>query len=73
MKKRKTALSRAPGKPRKSPRDKRAGRPTLWDQASRWYDSLVGTGGSDYHRNILMPGAFRLLDVKPGRRILDLA
>ena len=73
MKKRKASLSRAPSKTRKPPRDKRVGRPTLWDQASRWYDSLVGTGGSDYHRNILMPGAFRLLDVKPGRRILDLA
>ncbi|MCH8156632.1 MAG: class I SAM-dependent methyltransferase [Nitrospinae bacterium] len=67
------AVSRSPRTGKAVSRSPRTGKPTLWDQASRWYDSLVGTGGSDYHRNILMPGAFRLLDVKPGRRILDLA
>ncbi|SVC31816.1 uncharacterized protein METZ01_LOCUS284670, partial [marine metagenome] len=29
---------------------------TLWDQASRWYDSLVGVSGSGYHQTIVMPG-----------------
>ena len=33
----------------------------MWDQAARWYDALVG------------PGAFRLLDLKKGARVLDLA
>jgi ubiquinone/menaquinone biosynthesis C-methylase UbiE len=46
---------------------------TLWDQASRWYDSLVGMSGSDYHQTIVMPGVFKMLDLKSGRRVLDLA
>ena len=48
-------------------------KPTLWDQASRWYDSLVGMSGSDYHQTIVMPGVFKMLELKPGRRVLDLA
>ena len=46
---------------------------TLWDQASRWYDSLVGVSGSGYHQTIVMPGVFKMLQLKPGRRVLDLA
>ena len=46
---------------------------TLWDQASRWYDSLVGMSGSDYHQTIVIPGVLKLLELKPGRRVLDLA
>ena len=49
------------------------GKPTLWDQASRWYDSLVGMSGSDYHQTILMPGVLKMLELKAGRRVLDLA
>ena len=48
-------------------------KPTLWDQASRWYDSLVGMSGSDYHQTIVMPGVLKLLELKAGRRVLDLA
>ena len=63
------------GKAQKSSRASvsRAGKPTLWDQASRWYDSLVGMSGSDYHRTILMPGVLRMLELKAGRCVLDLA
>lgn len=46
---------------------------TLWDQASRWYDSLVGSQGTDFHKDIIMPGVFKMLDAKKGDRILDLA
>ena len=49
------------------------GKANLWDQASRWYDSLVGMSGSDYHRTILMPGTFQMLQLKPGMSVLDLA
>ncbi len=45
----------------------------LWDQAARWYDALVGDQGSDYHRSIVMPNAFKLMGLKKGSRILDLA
>lgn len=46
---------------------------TLWDQASRWYDSLVGGQGTDFQKNIIMPGVFRLLAVTKKDRVLDLA
>ncbi|WP_282010763.1 class I SAM-dependent methyltransferase [Nitrospina watsonii] len=45
----------------------------LWDQAARWYDALVGFHGSDYQQNIVLPGTERLLDLKKGREVLDLA
>ncbi|MDB6119054.1 MAG: hypothetical protein JWO08_2835 [Verrucomicrobiaceae bacterium] len=43
-----------------------------WDQVASWYDKLVGDEGSDYHRNVILPAAMRLLDPKPQERILDL-
>ena len=46
---------------------------TLWDQASRWYDSLVGSQGTDFQKDIIMPGVFRLLEVAKNDRVLDLA
>ncbi len=46
---------------------------TLWDQASRWYDSLVGSQGTDFHKDIIMPGAYDMLNPKKGSKILDLA
>ena len=46
---------------------------TLWDQASRWYDSLVGSQGTDFQKDIIMPGVLRLLDVAKKDRVLDLA
>ena len=60
-------------KPAKMSRTSGESKPTLWDQASRWYDSLVGMSGSDYHHTIVIPGVFKMLELKPGRRILDLA
>jgi len=36
-----------------------------------WYDKLVGEGGSDYHRQVIVPAALRLLDPQPGEAILD--
>ena len=27
---------------------------TLWDQASRWYDSLVGSQGTDFQKDIII-------------------
>jgi ubiquinone/menaquinone biosynthesis C-methylase UbiE len=42
-----------------------------WDHVAAWYDKLVGEEGSDYHRNVILPVAMRLLEPKPGERILD--
>src|SRR5512143_3212474 len=43
-----------------------------WDHVAAWYDRLIGDEGSDYHRNVIIPTALRLLDVQPGERLLDL-
>ena len=45
----------------------------MWDQSAAWYDSLVGEQGSDYQKDVILPGAFRLLGVKKADRVLDLA
>lgn len=46
---------------------------SVWDQAARWYDTLVGEEGSYYQKEIVMPGTFRMLGARPGDRVLDLA
>ncbi len=38
-----------------------------------WYDDLVGEEGSDYHKNVIIPGVIRMLDPKKGEKILDVA
>ena len=47
--------------------------PTDWSAAADWYDQLVGEAGSEYHREIVLPGALRLLAANPGERVLDIA
>lgn len=42
-----------------------------WDQVAGWYDKLVGDGGSDYHRHVILPAAIRMLAPAPGEKILD--
>ena len=46
---------------------------TDWSDIADWYDQLVGEGGSDYHRNVVLPGVLRLLNAQPGERVLDVA
>ena len=38
-----------------------------------WYDSLVGERGSEFHQSVILPGLLRLLDLKQGERVLDIA
>jgi len=47
--------------------------PAEWDQAARWYNAVVGDQGSEYQKTLIFPGAFRMLAVKRGDRVLDLA
>ena len=47
--------------------------PTDWDSVSRWYDDLVGDSGNEYHRQVVLPGALRLLSLRPGQRAIDIA
>ena len=37
-----------------------------------WYDKLVGDEGSDYHKNVILPAALKMLAAKPTERVLDL-
>jgi SAM-dependent methyltransferase len=46
---------------------------TSWDEVAEWYDSLVDERGSDYQREVVIPGALRLLGSVGNRRILDVA
>ena len=42
-----------------------------WDPVAAWYDKLVGESGSDYHRNVILPAALRMLEAKPGESVID--
>jgi len=70
-------INRTPVKTRRKPPTRAnktsSGKVTAWDQAARWYDALVGMYGSDFQKDIIMPGVFKLLDLKSGSRVLDLA
>ena len=46
--------------------------PTSWDNVASWYDRLVGDEGSDYHRQVILPAALRMLAPEPHERVLDL-
>lgn len=59
---------RGAGKPVKKSGDQAAG----WDAVADWYDRLVGESGHDYHRNVIMPAALRMLDAKQGESVADI-
>jgi len=46
---------------------------TSWQKVHRWYDEAVGEEGHYYHRQIVLPGVLRLLQLKAGDRLLDAA
>jgi ubiquinone/menaquinone biosynthesis C-methylase UbiE len=46
---------------------------TNWNEVSSWYDQLVGEKGSDYHQNVIIPGALKMLGAKRGEAVLDVA
>lgn len=55
--------------PRKA--DAPAGQDRGWDAVAAWYDKLVGESGSDYHQQVILPAAMRLLGLKPGESVID--
>jgi ubiquinone/menaquinone biosynthesis C-methylase UbiE len=59
---------KAPAKDKTPPR-----RATDWGEVADWYDQLVGDSGSEYHREVVLPGVMRLLAPAPGMRIIDVA
>lgn len=46
---------------------------TSWNNVSTWYDKLVGEAGSDYHQNVIVPNAAKMLNPKKGEVVLDIA
>src|SRR5205823_4424486 len=52
--------------PRKEPK-------TDWGGVADWYDRLVGDEGSEYQREVVLPGVIRLLAPKAGEAMLDIA
>ena len=43
-----------------------------WDPVAAWYDKLVGESGSDYHKNVILPAALRMLSPQPSESIIDI-
>ena len=38
-----------------------------------WYDALAAERGTEFHQQVIVPGLLRLLDLKPGEKVCDLA
>lgn len=45
---------------------------TSWNKVASWYDQLVSDEGSDFHQNLILPGAVRILKPRPSEKILDI-
>jgi ubiquinone/menaquinone biosynthesis C-methylase UbiE len=61
-------------KPTRKPKiDNRKSPPTDWGKVANWYDDLVGEEGSEFQREIIFPGVLRMLALKAGEKVLDLA
>lgn len=46
---------------------------TDWGEVANWYDQLVGESGSEYHREVVIPGTLRLLALQAGESAVDIA
>ena len=44
-----------------------------WDTKAEFWDNLHGDEGNRYHRELISPAIERLLAIKPGEKILDIA
>jgi 2-polyprenyl-3-methyl-5-hydroxy-6-metoxy-1,4-benzoquinol methylase len=45
----------------------------LWDRKAVFWDELQGTEGTKFHRYLISPLVERLVALKPGERVLDIA
>ena len=55
-----------------SPRNEPPTKDRGWDPVAAWYDKLVGESGSDYHQNVILPAALRMLSPRPGESVIDI-
>jgi ubiquinone/menaquinone biosynthesis C-methylase UbiE len=44
-----------------------------WEHVAAWYDDLIEERGSDHHENVIIPNTLRLLGMKSGETVLDVA
>lgn len=51
----------------------KGGPKTDWGSVAQWYDELVGDTGSEYHREVVLPGTLRLLALRAGEKAVDVA
>ncbi|MGD0462008.1 MAG: class I SAM-dependent methyltransferase [Tepidisphaeraceae bacterium] len=60
------------GKPSRKP-NRQDSIGTDWSPVADWYDQLVGDSGSEYHREVVIPGVLRLLAANQGDAVIDVA
>jgi len=63
-------------KPRPNPPSPAPGKEFLstdWGNVADWYDQHVGSAGSEYHRNVVIPGAVKLLAASRDQHVIDVA
>jgi 23S rRNA-/tRNA-specific pseudouridylate synthase/ubiquinone/menaquinone biosynthesis C-methylase UbiE len=58
-----------PAKPTASP----PAQASSWEHVAGWYDELIEERGSDHHENVILPNTLRLLNMKEGEKVLDVA
>lgn len=56
-----------------NPRKPQPAAHTDWARVAAWYDQLVGDQGSEYHREVVLPGTLRLLALSKDESVLDVA
>ena len=61
-----------PNVPQKS-KPKPGAMKTDWQPVADWYDAHVGDAGGEYHREVVLPGTTRLMQLNPGDTALDVA
>lgn len=62
-----------PSPPSPAAQNAQSSPPTHWGEVADWYDDLVGEEGSEFHREVVLPGAMRLLVARAGEAVLDIA
>jgi SAM-dependent methyltransferase len=57
--------------PRPRAKEMKAAADTAWERPAAWYDQLIGQGGDDFYRELILPAVLARLAAKPGQRVLD--
>ncbi len=46
---------------------------TSWGNVAKWYDTLLEGSEGTFQNDVILPNLLRLLDVKPGQKLIDVA